>query len=202
MRIPSGQNRSESRKKYVATAAAVIWFLVASHTPVRGALEDVVLYTSDMTTVGQMFKVSDGSAASGQFVWSPDAGWSSPDSALASPGTYSQATFSAEANVSYRVWVRLRADAYSKWNDSVWVQFSDATDTGGNAAYRIGTASGLAFNLETCKDCGTSAWGWPDGAYWLSQSKTIRFPSGGSHTVRVQVREDGVQFDQIVLSPV
>ena len=30
---------------------------------------------------------------------------------------------------------------------------------------------------------------------------TLTFPTTGSHTLRVQVREDGVQFDQIVLSP-
>ena len=88
MRTPSSQHRSESHKKYLATAAAVIWFLVNGNTPVRGALEDVVVYTSDMTTVGQMFKVSDGSAASGQFVFSPDAGWSTTEAALASPGNY------------------------------------------------------------------------------------------------------------------
>lgn len=201
MRTPSSQNRAESCKKYFATAAAV-WLLLNASMPVRGAVEDVVLYTSDLAAVGQMSKISDGSAASGQFISSPDAGWSSTESALASPSNYVEGTFAAEMNVSYRVWVRLRSTGNSKWNDSVWVQFSDATDTGGNAAYRIGTSSGLAFNLETCKDCGMASWGWPDGAYWLSQPKTIRFPSGGTHTVRVQAREDGVQFDQIVLSPV
>jgi hypothetical protein len=29
---------------------------------------------------------------------------------------------------------------------------------------------------------------------------TVRFATTGTHTLRVQVREDGVQFDQIVLS--
>jgi len=29
----------------------------------------------------------------------------------------------------------------------------------------------------------------------------VSFATSGTHTVRVQVREDGVQFDQIVLSP-
>jgi hypothetical protein len=30
---------------------------------------------------------------------------------------------------------------------------------------------------------------------------TVTFPTSGSHTLRVQIREDGVQIDQIVLSP-
>ena len=29
----------------------------------------------------------------------------------------------------------------------------------------------------------------------------MTFASGGHHTIRVQVREDGAQIDQIVLSP-
>jgi len=43
--------------------------------------------------------------------------------------------------------------------------------------------------------------GWVNGAYWLSQPMTLTFAGSGSHTLRIQVREDGVQFDQIVLSP-
>jgi hypothetical protein len=30
---------------------------------------------------------------------------------------------------------------------------------------------------------------------------TVTFASAGTHTVRIQIREDGVQLDQIVLSP-
>jgi hypothetical protein len=46
-----------------------------------------------------------------------------------------------------------------------------------------------------------SAAGWLVGAYWLSQAATFTFPTSGPHTLRIQVREDGVMFDQIVLSP-
>jgi hypothetical protein len=35
----------------------------------------------------------------------------------------------------------------------------------------------------------------------LSQATTVTFAASGSHTLRIQVREDGVQFDQIVMSP-
>jgi hypothetical protein len=33
------------------------------------------------------------------------------------------------------------------------------------------------------------------------QATSVTFASGGRHTIRVQVREDGAQIDQIVLSP-
>ena len=56
-------------------------------------------------------------------------------------------------------------------------------------------------NLENCSGCGVSGWGWQNTAYWLSQATTFTFPTSGSHTLRIQVREDGVAFDQIVLSP-
>jgi endonuclease/exonuclease/phosphatase family metal-dependent hydrolase len=46
-----------------------------------------------------------------------------------------------------------------------------------------------------------AGWGWQDKAYWLQQTNIVQFASGGTHTIRIQTREDGVQIDQIVLSP-
>ena len=89
----------------------------------------------------------------------------------------------------------------SKLNDAVWVQFSDATSNG-TPVYAINTTSALLVNLAT--DAGAaslSGWGWQNGAYWLNQVTTVMFSPSGPHTVRIQVREDGVQFDQLVLSP-
>ena len=62
--------------------------------------------------------------------------------------------------------------------------------------------SSLLVNLATdSTGSSLSGWGWQNGAYWVSQSTTVTFPTTGSHTLRIQVREDGVQFDQIVLGP-
>jgi hypothetical protein len=81
------------------------------------------------------------------------------------------------------------------------VQFSDAT-VNGAAAYPIGSTSGLLVNLATDSAAGSlSGWGWQNTAYWLSQATTVSFPNAGRQTLRIQVREDGVEFDQIVLSP-
>jgi hypothetical protein len=56
-------------------------------------------------------------------------------------------------------------------------------------------------NLEPCYSCGVSGWDWQNGAYLLDQPTTLTFASSGSHTLRIQAREDGAQIDQIVLSP-
>jgi hypothetical protein len=99
------------------------------------------------------------------------------------------------------VWLRLQALSRSKYNDSVWVQFSNAT-VNGAPAYEIGSSSGLLVNLATDSAASSlNAWGWQNTAYWLSQATTISFSTSGAQTMRLQVREDGVQFDQIVLSP-
>ncbi|MGE0448694.1 MAG: carbohydrate-binding protein [Vicinamibacterales bacterium] len=164
--------------------------------------QEIVLYTSDVTAVqGSWSAEASSSGAGGQRMTSADSGWSSADAALAAPRDYFEATFSAPSFTTYHVWLRMRAGSESKWNDSVWVQFSDSSDTNGSAAYRIGTTSGLLVNLEPCANCGVSGWGWQDSAYWLAQSPLVMFGARGTHTIRVQTREDGVQIDQIVLSP-
>jgi len=165
------------------------------------AAQDVVLYSTDASTVrGNWGRVESSSAAGGHKMTSSDYGWSSTDAPHGDPGDYFEATFQAEAWTGYRVWVRMRAAGDSKWNDSVWLQFSDAVNSDGGAVYGIGSGSGLLVNLETCSGCGVGGWGWSGGAWWVTQPTTIQFTSGGSKTVRVQTREDGVEIDQIVLS--
>jgi endonuclease/exonuclease/phosphatase family metal-dependent hydrolase len=166
----------------------------------RASASDIVLYASDATPHGNWTVASNAGSPNGQMLASADRGWSSTNSALASPTDYFEAAFTATANTQYHVWVRLRASGDSKWNDSVYVQFSDASDAGGSSIYRIGTTSSLLVNLEDCSACGVLGWGWQDNAWWVGQSAVVKFPSTGTHTIRVQTREDGVQIDQIVLS--
>ncbi len=82
----------------------------------------------------------------------------------------------------------------------MWLQFSDARDSAGTPRFAIGSVDGLLINLENCKDCGHSGWGWQDRAYWLPQTSVVQFQNSGTHRIRVQTREDGVEIDQIVLS--
>src|SRR5918993_4974287 len=86
-------------------------------------------------------------------------------------------------------------------NDSAFVQFSGSVTEGGAATYRIGTTSSAEINLEDCSNCGLSGWGWQDNGWGVGVlGPLIRFQNTGTHTVRIQVREDGLSIDQIVLS--
>jgi endonuclease/exonuclease/phosphatase family metal-dependent hydrolase len=191
-----------TRRALLALALVTFW-TAAAFDRGSAAAPDVVLYTSDATTLkGNWAKASTSTAAGGQYLSSADAGWSTANTPIASPAHYFEATFTAAAATPYRVWLRLRGTSNSKWNESVWVQFSDSTNQSGSAIYRIGTGSALLVNLATDASAGSlNGWGWQGGAYWLAQATTVKFASSGSHTIRVQTREDGVQIDQIVLSP-
>ena len=165
---------------------------------------DVVIYASDVPSTGRRGTwqtASDSASPGGVKLTTSNTGVANTSSALASPRDYVDVTFTAEAGKAYRIWLRLRAVGDSKYNDSVWVQFSDSL-VNGSPAYRINSTSGLLVNLATDGSGSSLArWGWTNSAYWLSQPTTVTFATGGSHTIRIQVREDGVELDQIVLSP-
>jgi hypothetical protein len=165
---------------------------------------DVVVYASDIPASsihGAWTAMPDATAAAGVALVTPDADVSHTTAPVPLPADYVDVTFAADAGTPYTIWLRLQAAANSKWNDSVWVQFSDAQSAGSNI-YQSGTELGLLVNLAT-DSAATSLnqWGWKNSAYWLSQPATVTFASSGLHTMRIQVREDGVRFDQIVLSP-
>ena len=111
-------------------------------------------------------------------------------------------TFTAEAGRPYRLWIRAKAQDDFWGNDSVWVQFSDSVNSSGAPLFRIGTTSGTEINLEDCSGCGLSGWGWQDNGWGVGVlGPQIFFQSTGTHTIRIQNREDGISIDQIVLSP-
>jgi hypothetical protein len=112
---------------------------------------------------------------------------------------YIDVVFDADAGVPHTLWLRISAIANSKYNDSAWVQFSDAL-VGGSSVYPLNSTEALLVNGSDAS--GTlNGWGWMNGGYWLSQAATVTFATSGSHTMRIQIREDGMQLDQIVLSP-
>jgi hypothetical protein len=165
---------------------------------------EVVLYAPDATRlVGGWAVVADSSAAAGQRVWLPDEGRAKVVTAVASPSDYVEFTFNAEAGRAYRLWIRGRALNDGWANDSVHVQFSGSLTAEGSAVYRIGTTSSAEYNLESCKGCGLSGWGWEDNG-WGGVGvlgPEIYFATTGPQTIRIQNREDGLSIDQIVLSP-
>jgi endonuclease/exonuclease/phosphatase family metal-dependent hydrolase len=182
-----------------AGVLAALSFVAMAAQP--AAAQEIVLYSADVNTIsGNWARVDSATGAGVKKMASTDLGWSAVDAPLASPNDYFEATFNARARIGYRVWLRMKAAGNSKWNDAVWVQFSDSLNASGNAIYRIGTTSGLLVNLEQCSGCGMSNWGWSGGAWWLSQALAIEFASDGAKTIRIQTREDGVEIDQIVIS--
>jgi hypothetical protein len=165
---------------------------------------NIVIYASDVPANalhGSWSIAKDASSPEGKRLQTTDAGFAATNAPLASPAHYVDVTFTAQANVPYRIWLRLKALGNSKWNDAVWVQFSGAR-VNNSPVYGIGTTSGLLVNLATDANAGSlNNWGWQNAAYWLSQATTVTFATTGTQTLRIQVREDGVMLDQIVLSP-
>ena len=162
---------------------------------------DIVLYAKNATAMsGTWSRVNDTTAAGGVRVANPDAGAAKLASASASPASYFELPFTAQAGKAYRLWIRGRAENDSWQNDSTFVQFSGSRDAAGTAAFRIGTTAATVVSIEEASSAGVSGWGWQDNGYG-SVGPAIYF-DGTPQTLRVQVREDGLSIDQIVLSPV
>lgn len=138
-------------------------------------------------------------AAGGAMLLNPDKGAAKRATASSSPGSYVEFTVNAAAGVPYYLWLRLRPSNDSYSNDSLYVQFSGAVDAQGASQARIGTSGALSLILEEGKDAGVSGWGWNDASYGAAAAP-IYFRESGPQTIRIQAREDGVAWDQLILS--
>ncbi|MFL6213220.1 MAG: PKD domain-containing protein [Blastocatellia bacterium] len=165
--------------------------------------ENTVLYASEAPVrVGNWRVVSDQTAAGGACISNPDRSVSKVANASANPADYFEMTFDAQAGTAYHLWVRGRAQNDSPYNDSVHVQFSDSIDASGAAVFRVGTTDSTVINLEDYLNIGVQGWGWQDNGWGINvMGQNLYFATSGTHTLRVQVREDGMDIDQIVLSP-
>jgi hypothetical protein len=179
-----------------------VWSFATAAAPPGPA--NIVVYASDIAPAamhGMWSAASDPTSPNGTKLVTPDNGLAWTSNPPAPPIHYVDVTFTASAGVPYTFWLRMQALGNSKFNDSVWVQFSDA-QVNGATIYPMNSTSALDVNLATdSTGSSNSGWGWDNAAYWLTQPATVTFPASGTHTLRIQVREDGVQFDQIVLSP-
>jgi HKD family nuclease len=165
---------------------------------------DVVLYASEATVrVGAWTPVADATAAGGSRLNNPNAGAAVVSTAQENPANYFEMDFTAPAGVGFRIWLRGKAYNDSGYSDSVHVQFSDSlSSAGGSAIYRIGTTSGTYVNLAEASGATIQGWGWQDNGFGTNVlGPLVYFATSGTHTLRVQVREDGFSIDQIVLSP-
>lgn len=141
-------------------------------------------------------------AAGGWAIHNPDRGEANrKDTAQASPSSYVQVQFYAAAGVPYRMWLRMRAENNNYSNDSLFVQFDRSVNAQGQAVHRIGTSSAAIVVLEEGNGAHVSGWGWNDTEYGGSAlGPPIYFSTSGLQTMRIQQREDGVMWDQIVLT--
>lgn len=163
----------------------------------------MVLWAKSATTVGTAWSlVPDAAAAGGARLSNPDRGAAKLTTALAAPASYVDLAFTVQPGYAYRLWIRGKAQADSWQNDSTFVQFSGSQGTDGKPAFRIGTTSATVVSIEEGSGAGLAGWGWQDNAYGIAVlGDPISFDTA-SQTLRIQVREDGLSFDQIVLSPV
>jgi phosphatidylserine/phosphatidylglycerophosphate/cardiolipin synthase-like enzyme len=165
---------------------------------------DVVLWTADVPAqaiTGNWQPLTDATAAGGVALSNPDGGQAKISPALASPSNFFEMTFDATAGVAYHLWVRMRAQNNSLANDSIHLQFNDAVASDGTAMMRIGTTDSAAVVLQDGSNgAADHGWGWSDNG-WDAPGVNIAFATTGTHTIRVQQREDGAIVDQIVLSP-
>jgi hypothetical protein len=171
--------------------------------PPPGA-ETVVVWTANIpsgSVFGDWTRVTDATAAGGAALHNPNQGRAKVAPALASPANYFEATFDAIAGTPYHFWVRMKAQSNSTSNDSVHVQFNDSVDAVGTPLARIGTSGSLEPVLQNGPGGPVpSGWGWTENG-WGPMGPHVYFAASGTHTLRVQMREDGPTIDQIVLSP-
>jgi regulation of enolase protein 1 (concanavalin A-like superfamily) len=187
-----------------ATAVRTSWFRgVAVVQAEQRSTSEIVLYASDTLSSnrhGAWGLTNNPDSPDGLTLGMGNDGLAALEAPLASPTHYVDLEFDATAGTLYTLWLRLYPVSDSKWNDSVWVQFSDAL-VNDAPAYEMNTNGGLLVNLATDSTAASlHRWGWANGAYWLAQPATVSFSTTGPHTIRIQLREDGVGLDQIVLS--
>jgi phosphatidylserine/phosphatidylglycerophosphate/cardiolipin synthase-like enzyme len=190
------------------TATGPVWSFTTKGTPPPppppppGATTQVIWATDVQPTsvVGLWTFLTDPTAANGAALWNTDKGKSKVSPPLASPVSYFDATFHAVAGVPYHLWVRIRAQNNSISNDAVGVQFSDSVDAFGSPHYAIGTDTGTEVSLQDGTSGSISGWGWADNGFG-NFGPDIYFATTGTHTIRIQPRDDGAIVDQIVLSP-
>jgi phosphatidylserine/phosphatidylglycerophosphate/cardiolipin synthase-like enzyme len=174
----------------------------ATTPPPAGGADDIVLWAWRAGGSPGWSVVADQTAAGGSRLANANLGAPKVSTPRAEPPQYVDLTFTASAGTPYRLWLRGKAASNSYANDSVWVQFSDSVTSAGEPVYRIGTTSATAVIIEDCSGCMLLNWGWNDNGYGPGVlGPLIRFSATGTHTLRIQPREDGLSIDQIILSP-
>jgi hypothetical protein len=195
---PAGETRSSVSNQFVRLNGPT----PTSPPVVTDPANEIVIHAGDVQSSNihgrwDLVPVSD--AAGGVALLNSNLDEPKLAAALASPVNYVEFTFTAAVGVPYHLWMRMRATSNYWGNDSVMVQFTNSVDGNNQPKYRAGTTDGARVSLEEGSGAGLSGWGWNDDA-WGSVAEPIYFATNGPQVIRIQQREDGVFFDQIVLS--
>ena len=171
-------------------------------------LKEIVLWAADdqhLYNHDAWVPVEDSTAAGGVRLYNPNRRAPKVGAPSSDTSNAIWLQFYPDPTQIYKLWVRLKADADSWANDSVWVQFGAAVDGAGRPVYQIGTSAGLPVGLEECSGCGVSGWGWEDDGWGAVNRNGVLLqftadPDGGPSGTAIHTREDGVSVNQVVLS--
>jgi len=195
---PEGEARSPASNLFTRSTGP----LPPEAPVVSGPAGEIVLYAADVPAAnrhGRWALLASSGAAGGVRLENADQGNAKLTTASASPANYVDIPFTAVKGVPYHVWLRMRAAGNAVSNDSLFVQFTSSLTAGGAAAYRIGTTSAAGIVLEEGHGAGLDGWGWNDMSYG-GLAEPIYFATDGAQVIRIQQREDGIAFDQVVIS--
>jgi regulation of enolase protein 1 (concanavalin A-like superfamily) len=198
--------RIVSKTAALKTKTGPVWsFTTGGTSSCSGSTApDVVMWMSNVPSGnlhGNWTRVSDANAGGGAALQNTDRSAAKVTPALASPTNYIEQTFTAQAGIPYHLWIRMRAQGDATWNDSIHVQFNDSLDAAGSAVMRIGTTGSAEVVLQNGDNGGApQGYGWADNG-WNTMGPNVYFATSGTHTVRIQQREDGAIVDEVVLSP-
>jgi hypothetical protein len=177
--------------------AAVAATTLSAWVPLRLAPE-IVVYASELSNsaLSEFDFWNDAAAPGGKLVGTVNKG----DQLDPPPENDPHVIFPVrvDAGVAYRCWIHMKVGApkgKSKAN-RVFVQLTNAVDKANKPTLKPGTGSYLTAQGPT-----TVGWSWvpcePAGG---SADPLVRFASTGEARVRIQAGEEGVGFDQFVLS--
>ena len=164
-----------------------------------GEVGEIVVYMADLAenALTELEFMDDESSPGGKYVSLPNNG----DELDPPPENDPHVTFTVPvvSDTDYRCWVHLKVGAPlgKSMANIVWLQFSDAVDVAGIAAYQPGSNSYL-----TAQGPAAEGWTWVGCDLQGGEEGTlINFSTSGEVTVRIQAGAEGVGFDQFVLSP-
>ena len=170
-----------------------------------GSNGNIVIYASDIPASaahGDWSMASDATSPNGTKWVTPASGASNASAPLGSPNGLRGCDLHGQRGHSLYAMASPRSiQQFQMERLGLGSVFGCASQRHGPST-RSPRSSALLVNMATDSTAASDVnWGWINGCYWLSQPATVTFATSGVHTIRIQVREAGVMFDQIVLSP-